>query len=287
MPVFPRARGVTLAALRRGWRLPAACVLLLGGLVTVLLVFPLMRAERRDATVAAWSRLLLRACGMRLVVDPAFGAPPLAGRGGGRMLVANHVSWVDIFAINAIAPSCFIAKADIARWPLIGTLVGRVGTLFLERGRRHAVHDALHKVASLLAQGRRIAVFPEGTTGDGLALLPFHANLVQAAVQARVPIDPVGIRYAGLRGEPVSGPGGAMDYVGEVTFVESLWRIIGAPGIVATLRPLPELPVEAAPTNRSRHERAQAARTAISRALDLPLEDNLPEVVRALRAARP
>lgn len=273
--------------MRRLWRFPAAVLLLFGGLATVLLAFPLMSPARRDATVAAWSRLLLRAFGVRLRVVGQSGLPSLAERPGGRMVVANHVSWIDIFAIDAIAPSCFIAKDDIARWPLIGTLVGRVGTLFLERGKRHAVHQATVKVAHALKEGRRIAVFPEGTTSDGARLLPFHANLLQSAVQAGVPVDPVALRYTGLDGEFLGDPEGAMHFAGDITFLASAWRLLGAPGVIAELHPLAEIAPEPEPDNRARHRAANEARQRIRAVLDLPLEDTVPDGLRDLRAARP
>lgn len=279
-------RGRLAAAGRRSWRIPWSLLLLFGGLFTVVTVFPLIRPARRDVAVAAWSGMLLRACGLRTHVHYTPGTPLLSTRGGGRMLVANHVSWLDIFLIDAVAPSCFIAKADIARWPLIGTLVGRVGTIFLERGKRHAVHDALVHVASQLAAGRRVAIFPEGTTSSGENLLPFHANLIQSAVRAAVPIDPVGLRYTGLAGESVSGEGGAMNYFGDVTFVESWWRVIGAPGVIAHLHVLPEIPAAAPQDTKARHRVARLAREAIAISLGQPLEDNLPETVRELRAGR-
>ena len=109
----------------------------------------------------------------------------------GRLVVANHLSWLDIFAIDALCPASFVAKSEIARWPLVGTLVARAGTLFIERGRRHAVHRLIEHIERSLQAGGRVAVFPEGTTGAGHALLPFHANLIQAAVDAQAPVVPV------------------------------------------------------------------------------------------------
>lgn len=279
------ASGRLAAALRRTWRIPWSLLLLFGGLFIVIALFPLMRPARRDATVAAWSAMLLRACGLRTHVHYAPGTPLLSSRSGGRMLLANHVSWLDIFLIDTVAPSCFIAKADIARWPLIGTLVGRVGTIFLERGKRHAVHDALVHVADQLEAGRRVAIFPEGTTGTGDNLLPFHANLIQSAVRAGVPVDPIGLRYTGLAGESVSGDGGTMNFVGEITFMGSWWRIIGAPGVIAHLHVLPEI-VTVPEDSKARHQVARAAREAIAAGLGLPLDDDLPQTVRELRAGR-
>jgi 1-acyl-sn-glycerol-3-phosphate acyltransferase len=286
--------GAIAAAVRTAVRLCAVCALLLAGLAIVLAVFPVLGEQRRQATIARWSQALLAACGVRLAVRESAGVVPLAQRPGGRMVLANHVSWLDIFMINAVAPSCFVAKADIAHWPLVGTLVARVGTLFLRRDRRHAVHEALQRMQGLLAQGRRLAVFPEGTTSIGDRLLPFHGNLVEAAVQAGVAVDPVGLRYRGLAGEFLGEPDATMHFVGDISFVASLLRILAAPGVVGEVHVCREVALLHAVDgqgpdvagSRARHRVAQEARHRISQALDLPLEDRLPDVVRDLRAAR-
>ncbi|MFT4101351.1 MAG: lysophospholipid acyltransferase family protein [Burkholderiaceae bacterium] len=304
--------------LRRAWRLPTMVALLFGGLLTVTMVFPMIGPARRDRTVATWSRWLMRSSGIRIqewgeesgaamrgavaaaqtmtadlsvtvadpaadpAADPSAETPvdmPVAG-----LLVANHVSWVDIFVINALAPSSFIAKDDIARWPLIGTLVGRVGTLFLERGKRHAVHRALTVVAEQLRAGRRVAVFPEGTTGSGDVLQPFHANLIEAAVKADAPLLPVGLRYRGLNGERLSGEGGVIDFVGSrIGFLGSVWRITGASGVVAEIHRLPPIVAPDDSGNRARHLLAAQARQAISERLAIPMDDTTPETVKELR----
>ena len=101
----------------RLWRLPVLACLLVGGLAVEALAFPLAGQAFRRAAIRRWSRLLLRACGLRLAIDPAFGAD---GAGAaGRLIVSNHVSWLDIFAINAAAPAAFVATSEIRRW-LIG-----------------------------------------------------------------------------------------------------------------------------------------------------------------------
>ena len=125
----------------RLWRLPVLACLLVGGLAVEALAFPLAGQAFRRAAIRRWSRLLLRACGLRLAIDPAFGAD---GAGAaGRLIVSNHVSWLDIFAINAAAPAAFVATSEIRRWPVIGLLVAMAGTVFIERGRRRAVHDVI------------------------------------------------------------------------------------------------------------------------------------------------
>ncbi len=265
-------------ALRRTIRLPAMVVMLFAGLAITLGIFPLLGHPRRDAIIARWSRLLMRATGVRIVERAHERAAPLSSLHGPAMLAANHVAWLDIFVIHALRPSAFIAKADIARWPLLGLLVARAGTLFLERGRRHAVRDALHRVAGAFEAQRVVAVFPEGTVGDGERLLPFHANLLQAAVHAQAPVVPVGLRYLA----PDGTRSDAVFYAGEVTFVESVWRIVGERSVTAEVHAFAPIATGAGTT---RHDVSAHARHVISAGLGLPLEDTLPEKLRDLRVA--
>ena len=265
-----------LALLLRLLRLPLLIGMLFAGLFTVLVLFPFGREPFRRAAVRIWSGLLLRCCGLRLRERPAPGARSLTELPRGRMLLANHISWIDIFAINALCPASFVAKAEIARWPLIGTLVARTGTLFIERGKRRAVHRMIEHIGRNLEAGGRVAVFPEGTTGDGRSLLPFHANLVQAAVQSRIDVVPVGVRYVATRSHSAQ----VIDYIGDTTFVESLWRILGAWGVCCEIHPLP---VIAGDQGLSRHEVSDRARAALAQHLGLPLQDTVPERILAIR----
>ncbi|MFP5462638.1 MAG: lysophospholipid acyltransferase family protein [Gammaproteobacteria bacterium] len=265
------------AAARRTLRLPMVVGMLFGGLFTVTVLFPFSREGFRRAAIRRWSRMLLWCCGLQLREHPGPGARPLGELPRGRMLVANHISWVDIFAINALCPASFVAKAEIARWPLIGTLVARTGTLFIERGKRRAVHRMIEHIGRNLEAGGRVAVFPEGTTGDGRCLLPFHANLVQAAVEARIDVVPAGVRYVDTGGARTE----AIDYIGDMNFVESLWRILGAGGLCCEVHPLEPIPGDA---GLSRHDVAERARAAIAARLGVPLEDAMPERIRALRS---
>jgi 1-acyl-sn-glycerol-3-phosphate acyltransferase len=180
--------------IRLAWRLPLLVGLLLGGLATVLLLFPLGGPGFRRAAIGRWSRMLVAACGIEVAYREHPGAAALTSLAGGSFIVSNHISWMDIFIIDSQCPASFVAKAEIAAWPLVGTLVARTGNLFIERGKRHAVHRMIERIVHSLAAGARVAVFPEGTTSDGRRLLPFHANLVEAAVRARAPVVPVGLR---------------------------------------------------------------------------------------------
>lgn len=259
-----------LAWLRIALRLPPAIALLLGGLLTVFIVFPLASAPARARIVSRWSRWLLRCCGIHLRETLESGTPGISGC----MLVANHVSWLDIFLVQASVPASFVAKAEIRRWPLIGWLVAGAGTLFIERRRRHAIHDVNRHIERALLEGRRVAVFPEGTTGAGDRLLPFHGNLIEAALRAQAPIVPVGIRYVDHDGNMPE----AVRFIGNTTFVISFFRVLGEPRVIAETYYLP--PVNGA----TRQAVAAHARQAIAERLRLPFDDELPQVVRALRA---
>ncbi|HYF59584.1 MAG TPA: lysophospholipid acyltransferase family protein [Burkholderiaceae bacterium] len=269
--------------LHRLWRLPVLVALLFGGLATVFLAFPLLAERGRERCIATWSRWLMRACGTRVRELVAPGAEPLSalrgrhGAGQGRLLLANHVSWLDIFAIDSLSPASFAAKAEIAGWPLAGTLVARAGTVFVERGRRHAVHGVIRQMGDRLAAGARAAVFPEGTTSDGQRLLPFHGNLVQAALNTGAPMVPVGLRYV----DPDGTPSLAARFVGDTTFLESLWRVTGHPATVVEVHVMPAIVPGDGVT---RQEAARRAREAIGARLGLGFDDTVPDTLRAARA---
>jgi len=239
------------------------------GLAYALLVFPWIGSRWRDAAVVTWSRLLLLIIGVRL---DSVGQPPCTGAGAsaggasqGSLLLINHTSWLDVFAIAAVVPARFVSKAEIRRWPVFGSLAVVIGTLFVERGRRHAVMRTNQAVAERLRSGQLIGVFPEGTTTDGSRLLPFHANLVQPAIELNAPLRPVGVRFT--QGGEFSR---AAMFVGQMNLMQSLWRVVTAPHLGVELHWLPA--IEPPPSNR--HQAARAARLAIAGALKVPLEEH-------------
>ena len=149
------------------------------------------------------------------------------------MMVANHLSWLDILVMNAAHPSRFVSKADAQHWPLLGSLITGAGTLYIERGNRRDAMRMVHHMAERLTLGDILTVFPEGTTGDGQALLPFHANLLQAAIAARAPVLPIALRFVRKdSGEPHPAP----IFVGETTLIGSIWATLNADGLQAVVR---------------------------------------------------
>jgi len=127
----------------------------------------------------------------------------------------------------------FVSKAAVRHWPLIGTLASGAGTLYIERESRRDAMRVVHHVAERLRLGDVVAVFPEGTTGDGVTMLPFHANLIQAAISADAPVQPLALRFIdSTTGKTSFAP----SFVGDETLVGSVWRTLLADGIVARVR---------------------------------------------------
>lgn len=242
-------------SLRAAARLAATVLQLLRGLAIVGLAWPRIGAAQREARIAAWSRGLLAAMGLRLVVE---GRPSP----GAALVVANHVSWLDIAALHAVMPGArFVAQAGIRQWPVVGWLVAAVGTLFIERERKRDALRVVHRVAEALGEGGKVAVFPEGTTGDGRAPLPFHANLLQAAIAVAVPVQPVALRYADASG-PFSR---SVDWTGGLSLVGSAWSIACGDRL--------EVVVSLLPPEGTRH----ADRRALARALRERIATRLAE----------
>lgn len=196
---------------------------LLWGALQVALLFGVLGAPSRHALRRAWSRQLLQ----MLRIEVAAAADRLKRLDGG-LVVANHVSFIDIFAINALLPSAFVAKSDVADWPLIGWLARRNDTLFIERGSRSAAHHAHGRMRQALAGGARLAVFPEGTTSNGDRVLPFHGALFQSAIDAAVPVHAIALSYHAGDGSPSD----AAAYTGDLGILDCLGNILRAGPLV-------------------------------------------------------
>lgn len=251
-------RALWRVAIRGPWRLLRAVIHVLHGLAWVLLGFPRMDAAGRQARIAWWARKMFAVLGMGLEVRGVF-------KPGAKLIVANHISWLDIMAVHAVCPQArFVSKADVQAWPLIGRLVGAAGTLYIVREKARDALRVVHQMADALASGDTVAVFPEGTTGAGHELLPFHANLLQAAIATEVPVQPVALRYADEQHE-VSP---AADYTGTISLAQSLWMLAGAQGLRVRVEVLPAEGVRHA----DRRALAVHLRQQISAALDGSVE---------------
>ena len=226
------------------------------GLLTIILCYPWAGSAFRGWSKRCWSACLLALCGVRTAIQ---GEPRLDGP---VLWVVNHVSWIDIFALNRVRPTAFVAKSEIRRWPLLGWLVAGAGTIFIERASRHAVHRVGQAMRAQFDKGRVVGLFPEGTTSPGFDVLPFYANLFEPARRGGAAIQPVALRY--FHGDRRSD---FAAYVGEETLVQNLWRVLGGNGVRIEIVFLP--PVWSGQAGApARAELSRLSRDAIRQALN-------------------
>lgn len=200
------------------------------GLLVIMLAYPLLRHSGRVLAKQYWSLVLLWLCGVQVQRS---GEPLLEGP---VLWVVNHVSWLDIFAVNTARAVVFIAKSEIRRWPLLGKLAQGAGSIFIERASRHAVQKVGREMQEIFELGQVVGLFPEGTTSQGYDLLPFYANLFEPARRANVPIQPVALLFFhhGKRSDFAA-------FVGEQNLIQNLWKVLGGTGVRIEVEFLPPI----------------------------------------------
>ncbi|MEU9174578.1 lysophospholipid acyltransferase family protein [Streptomyces sp. NPDC048420] len=227
-PCTPRAcletAGSATAVPRAVLRLVAVTAVTLAGIV----LLPVGRWIPVGA-VRWWCRAVVRASGVRVRMSGAT-APT-----GGVLLVANHISWLDIPLLAAVRPARMLAKSEIRHWPVAGWLTARSGTLFIDRDRLRALPDTVARIAGALRGGAAVAVFPEGSTWCGRAQGHFRRAVFQAALDAGVPVQPVSLRYRLVDGGASTAPA----FIGDDSLLASVWRVVSARGLVAEVEVLP------------------------------------------------
>jgi 1-acyl-sn-glycerol-3-phosphate acyltransferase len=199
---------------------------------------------------------LLRTFGVRLRIH---GGDDFRTSGRGALVVNNHISWLDIIAVNAVRPMRALAKKEIASWPVLGTLVSRGGSIFLDRERLSTLPATMAELAAVLRSGALVNVTPEGTTWCGLASGPFTTATFQAAIDGGVPVRPVALRYRLADGRETSWPA----FIGPESLIASLRRVAALRGLVLDVHVCPEI----APGPRDRRELAALAESAVHSAL--------------------
>jgi len=215
-----------MSTLKALWKLLRGLWHVLVGMWTIYVRFPQFSPEQREMRVQAWALQFLALWDIHLKV---LGRPV---QNGPALMVANHISWLDISVIHAARHCRFVSKSDIRDWPLLGTLATGAGTLYIERTSRKDALRMVKDMADAMKNGDVVAVFPEGTTSDGRDLLPFHANLIQSAILAEAPVQPMSLKFIDARsGEPSFAP----CYIGDDTLLGSIWRTLKAPKIIAVV----------------------------------------------------
>jgi 1-acyl-sn-glycerol-3-phosphate acyltransferase len=195
-------------------RVVALLVVLVAGLVVAFAV-PLLRPAAVGRAQQLWAAAALGACGVR-VRRTGPGVP------AGALVVANHVSWLDVLALNAVTPVRMLAKREVRQWPVLGVMAACVGTVFLDRDRLRALPDAVAGLADALRAGTPVGVFAEGTTRCGRDLGPFRPAAFQAAHDAGAPVVPVAVRYRRW-GAPLDATAA---FIGDDTLADSLRRVL-------------------------------------------------------------
>ena len=250
----------------------------LGAFFYGTVVYPFIDDSRKNLYVQRWSKKLLDICGVTVkIINPELLSPRA-------LIVANHVSWLDIFLIYSVVPGHFIAKADMARWPMVGWLSRKTGTLFLERSSARNLKSTLETLVKNLKARERCIFFPEGTTGRQGKMLPFHPNLFEGAINADLPVQPFALKYVDRAGqfEP------AVDSSGDISLGKSMKNVFNSDYIHAELTVLPVIDT----AGMDRKSLSRQARDVIVAALpqELPapeIRDNPPETAPGLQDARP
>ncbi len=210
---------VALKLLRGIWHV-------LVGWFTIYFRFPQLSPTEREARVQVWAMQLLRIWEIDLEVR---GQPVVSGPA---LLVCNHISWLDIVVIHATRHCRFVSKSELREWPMIGTLATGAGTLYIERAQRKDALRMVKDMAQSLRNGEVLAVFPEGTTGDGVGILPFHANLIQSAIEGHSPVQALALQFVDSSTNTISM---AARYIGDDTLLGSVWSTLNAHGLKAVV----------------------------------------------------
>ncbi|WGP14028.1 lysophospholipid acyltransferase family protein [Streptomyces sp. SH5] len=266
LPVAPctpdgcaRHTGAVRAPLPAALLLLAGCALVLLGVACVPLVRPLGTGPRLRLT-RRWARAVVRAFGVRVLVRRH--APDRAPDGG-ELVVANHISWLDIPLVASVLPGRTVAKREIRGWPLLGPLAALGGTLFIDRDRLRALPAAVRDIATALRSGSRVVVFPEGSTWCGRGGGVFRPAVFQAAIDSGATVRPVRITYRaaahGAAAHCSDRPAGAVAFVGTDPLAASLWRVVRAAGLTARVDVLAPIPADGEAGRRALARRARAA----------------------------
>ncbi|MER6760889.1 MULTISPECIES: lysophospholipid acyltransferase family protein [Amycolatopsis] len=259
MPTSPCGDGCltegapTVAFPRRILRFTAAISVVFAALLVAptLLV---IRGRSRERLLRRIFRAVLRAFGVRMSV--VGGADFLAAPAGrGALVVNNHISWLDIIAINALRPMRALAKIEIGSWPILGTLVRRGGSIFLDRNRLRTLPGTMSELADSLRSGALVNVTPEGTTWCGLASGRFTTATFQAAIDGGVPVRPIALRYRLADGRETSQPA----FIGPESLIASLRRVAALRGLVLEVHVCPEIAPGRAEDRRSLAALAEAS----------------------------
>lgn len=258
---------------RAAWRVLRAAGVLMAA-VAVAPLMPVVGRVRRARLVRWFFASILRAFGIRLTVFGAHGLEPVSGRGA--LVVNNHISWLDIVAINAAQPMRAQAKSEVRTWPVLGRLANAAGTVYVDRERLRLLPGAVAELASVMRAGSMVNVTPEGTSWCGLARGRFHTAPFQAAIDAGVPVVPIALRFRMSDGRETTAPA----FIGDETLIDSLRRVARLRGLVLELHVLREIPAGVTGDRRTLATLAEVAINAALGRAHVPTQQRRKLVIR-------
>ncbi|CAM3824972.1 1-acyl-sn-glycerol-3-phosphate acyltransferase [Polynucleobacter antarcticus] len=210
----------------RSWVWLQIGVHIICGASTLCFIFPFLNRYQKDLKIQVWSRRLLKIFNLKLVVHGADLLPSSP-----YLLVSNHISWLDIHVINAFKPVRFVAKSEVASWPIFGWMALQLGTVFIQRDSARQARQVVEQMAVVL-HSESICIFPEGTSTAGEQVLPFKPNLFESALSSQSPAYPMAIQYlslaTGLRSE-------APAFIGDMGLLESMSNMVNTPNLYAQI----------------------------------------------------
>ncbi len=209
-------------------------------------IFPLLPLRVRKKMIQSWCARLLRILKVKVIIHGddsiLFGAQPY-------LLVANHISWLDIHIINSIRPVIFVAKSDVSKWPIFGYLASMLGTIFLKREKLSDIKRVIQLMKEKLSHQEVVAIFPEGTSTDGKTVLPFKSNLFESAHQAQIDVLPITIQY-----KENNEYSNRAAFIGDMELIDSIKNILKSNHLVVHIHLFDRLP-----SHLSRQELASQA----------------------------
>jgi len=201
------------------------------GMIIATVLLPGANPRQRDAIISRWSTSLLALLNIRVIARGTLPGPDVTST----MFVANHISWVDIHALNTVRAVRFIAKSEVRGWPVFGWFAQKSNTLFIDRSKKHDAGRIVEVVTESLKAGDCLCYFPEGTTTDGTELKAFKGSIMQAAINTDSMIWPFTVRYPDEDGSANT----EMAYWGEMSLVDSIWLVLSQRSPVVELEFLP------------------------------------------------
>lgn len=219
------------------------------------LIYPALGQRLQNRVMQHWSKTFLGILNAKVKGE---GSQSSSGTKG-KLIVANHISWLDIFAMNSISPARFIAKSEVGDWPIFGWMVRRAGTLFIRRSVKRDAARVNAAIVRSLEDGQDVALFPQGTSTESLLPVQFHASMLQGAIDAQAIAHPIALFYTDERGELLD----KVAFTGNMTFMDSLWTILQLPCIEARLFYLSGIDCQ----GKTRREVSQVSSAAINEEL--------------------